>query len=300
DAIVSALPILLLWVLAPGAAYWLSLPARLRLRPLDASQRALLRRTARRTWRYFETFVTEADGWLPPDNFQESGETPQLARRTSPTNIGMGLLSTLAAHDLGYVSTASLADRLDATMTTLEGLERHAGHFLNWYDTSNRAPLRPHYVSTVDSGNLAGALIALSQGLLQIVDSPQTTDSRLAGLVDTASVLAELAASTPPDPADDSPSRDRLADIATAVARAAQDARTSGGKTALDTLARDLAAATPVDGPEDLAFWTRATLDAIRLVRQPPPTTDTVDAMLHGLAGRAARMADEMRFDILY
>src|SRR5690606_35885170 len=87
DAIVSALPILLLWVLAPGAAYWLSLPARLRLRPLDASQRALLRRTARRTWRYFETFVTEADGWLPPDNFQESGETPQLARRTSPTNI---------------------------------------------------------------------------------------------------------------------------------------------------------------------------------------------------------------------
>src|SRR4029077_14995315 len=89
--------------------------------------------------------VTEADAWLPPDNYQE-GHEPRLARRTSPTNIGMTLLSTLAAHDLGYITTAALIDRLDRTLTTLDGLERHEGHFLNWYDTATLAPLpRPPF-----------------------------------------------------------------------------------------------------------------------------------------------------------
>ena len=120
---------------APGIAYWLSLPIDARARPLDDRQRLLIRRTARKTWRYFDTFVTEADGWLPPDNYQEAGDPPRLARRTSPTNIAMGLLSAMAAHDLGYLSSPALAERLDRTLTTLEGLERHEGHFLNWYDT---------------------------------------------------------------------------------------------------------------------------------------------------------------------
>ena len=105
----------------------------------------------------------------------------------------MSLLSTLAAHDLGYLSTAALLDRLDRTLTTLEGLERHEGHFLNWYDTTTLAPLRPHYVSTVDSGNLAGALIALAQGLLQLAGTPQTETQRLEGVIDTAEVLATMA-----------------------------------------------------------------------------------------------------------
>ena len=105
----------------------------------------MLRRAARKTWRYFETFVTGADAWLPPDNFQEgdSDAPPQLARRTSPTNVGIGLLSTLAAHDLGYISGATLVDRVDRTLTTLEGLERYEGHFLNWYNTATLAPLHP-------------------------------------------------------------------------------------------------------------------------------------------------------------
>ena len=93
--------------IAPAVAYWLSLPVGPRERPLSDRERLLLRRTARKTWRYFETFVTEADAWLPPDNYQE-GDEPRLARRTSPTNIGMRLLSTLAAHDLGYLTTATL------------------------------------------------------------------------------------------------------------------------------------------------------------------------------------------------
>ena len=112
----AAAPFLLLWTVAPAVAYWLSLPVGARVRPLDDADRRLLRRTARKTWRYFETFVTAADAWLPPDNYQEAGDEPRLARRTSPTNIAMSLLSTLAAHDLGYLSTAGAgrAARSDA------------------------------------------------------------------------------------------------------------------------------------------------------------------------------------------
>ena len=189
-AIPAASPILLLWAMAPAIAYWLSVPVGARVRPLDDAHRALLRRTARKTWRYFDTFVTEADGWLAPDNFQESEHLTRVARRTSPTNIGMAMLSTMAAHDLGYLTTAEMLRRLDATLTTLEGLERYRGHFLNWYDTSTRAPLHPRYVSTVDSGNLAGALITLAQGLLELEQKPQTLEQRLEGLADAANLLA--------------------------------------------------------------------------------------------------------------
>ena len=114
---------------------------------------------ARKTWRYFEAFMGADDHGLPPDNFQEV-PVPTVAHRTSPTNIAMGLLSTLAAHDLGYIGTAELLEKLESCTATMEGLERHEGHLLNWYDTSTLAPLTPRYVSTVDSGNLAGALIA--------------------------------------------------------------------------------------------------------------------------------------------
>ena len=141
--------------------------------------------------------MTEADAWLPPDNFQEVGDEPRVARRTSPTNIGMGLLSTLAAHDLGYLSTATLVKRLDLMLTSLEALEQHQGHFLNWYDTSTLAPLHPRYISTVDSGNLAASLIALAQGLLRLTTEPQTRAQLLDGLADTADLLARASSIEP-------------------------------------------------------------------------------------------------------
>ncbi len=195
SAIPVASPILVLWAMAPAIAYWLSVPVGARVRPLDDAQRALLRRTARKTWRYFDTFVVEADGWLAPDNFQESEHVTRVARRTSPTNVGMAMLSTMAAHDLGYLTTPEMLRRLDATLTTLEGLERYRGHFLNWYDTSTRSPLYPRYVSTVDSGNLAGALITLAQGLLELEQKPQTHEQRLEGLADAAMLLAVASSS---------------------------------------------------------------------------------------------------------
>jgi cyclic beta-1,2-glucan synthetase len=304
EDVLPATPFLLLWALAPAIAYWLSVPVGARVRPLSDRERTLLRRTARRTWRYFETFVTEADAWLPPDNYQEDGDAPQLARRTSPTNIGMGLLSTMAAHDLGYISTETLYRRLDVTLRTLESLERHQGHFLNWYDTATLAPLHPRYVSTVDSGNLAAALMALTQGVLELERHPQTVAQRLAGVADTADLLADASAVVTEGGLD----RQTLVEVnrlARAIARATRSEQPGEAIVAsVEALGLELASVGmrfgDADGSassEDLAYWYAAVLDAIRratTAAPPPPAT------LATLAARMSALANAMRFEFVY
>ncbi len=172
-ALLPASPFLVLWTAAPLLAWALSQPAARREAPLSSSERELFLGVARRTWKYFEAFMGAEDHALPADNFQEI-PAPVIAHRTSPTNIGMGLLSALAAHDLGFIGDEELVDRVDATLTTIEGLERLEGHLLNWYDTFSLAPLAPRYVSTVDSGNLAGALLTLAEGLRELARSAPT------------------------------------------------------------------------------------------------------------------------------
>jgi len=167
SALPIAAPILGLWIIAPALAFTLSRPTPVRRAPLSAEDRKYLEETARRTWAYFETFVGAEDHHLPPDNVQLTPEL-RIAHRTSPTNIGLGLLATLAAHDLGFIETAELVRRIDNTLTTIEQLDGWEGHLLNWYDTRTLTPLLPAYVSTVDSGNLAGALLTLSVGLAEI------------------------------------------------------------------------------------------------------------------------------------
>jgi cyclic beta-1,2-glucan synthetase len=131
---------------------------------VSADDRAYLRTIAQRTWSYFEEFVGAENNFLPPDNIQVS-PVLTVAHRTSPTNIGLGLLSTLAAHDLEFIDTPGLLRRIDETLTTVERLDKYEGHLFNWYDTKTLAPLSPAYVSTVDSGNLAGALVTLAVGV---------------------------------------------------------------------------------------------------------------------------------------
>ncbi len=156
------LPFALLWAAAPALAFWASRPpAPGRERALSALDALALRLVARRTWRFFETFVTPDDHMLPPDNFQEDPK-PVLARRTSPTNIGLYLLATAAARDFGWAGLAQTVERLEATFATLQQLPRFKGHFFNWYGTADLRALDPRYVSSVDSGNLAGHLIALA------------------------------------------------------------------------------------------------------------------------------------------
>ncbi|MCX7041054.1 MAG: DUF3131 domain-containing protein, partial [Spirochaetes bacterium] len=195
-AILTAIPILALWAAAPLVAYALSRPVVPRHFELGEEDRRFLRLVARNTWRYFEAFMGPEDHGLPADNFQETPE-PRTAHRTSPTNIGMGLLATLAAHDLGFIQTDELASRIDATLTTMEGLELFKGHLLNWYDTQSLAPLQPAYVSTVDSGNLAGALMTLAEGLRQASRQPPPAAEPATGLsrrlLDLASRAARFA-----------------------------------------------------------------------------------------------------------
>jgi len=189
-AIPVALPFVAVWLAAPVIAYALSRPAPSPREVLGADDRAFLRGVALRTWRYFEAFSGPTDHALPPDNVQMMPE-PLVAHRTSPTNIAMALLATVSAQDLGFITVADMADRLDATVTTLERLERFEGHLLNWYDTRTLAPLPPRYVSTVDSGNLAGALVTLASALPQLA-SEDTTGQTAARLRDLAARAGAL------------------------------------------------------------------------------------------------------------
>ncbi|HEY3102509.1 MAG TPA: glucoamylase family protein [Pyrinomonadaceae bacterium] len=145
---------------------------------------------ARRTWRFFETFVSAEDHWLPPDNFQEDPK-PVVAHRTSPTNIGLLLLSIVSAYDFGYIGLIEMVERLEATLTSLQKLQKFRGHFFNWHDTNTLAPLWPHYVSAVDSGNLAGCFIALKEACLEIPDNKLLADKVLKGLSDTLGALRQ-------------------------------------------------------------------------------------------------------------
>src|SRR5881227_1780880 len=188
---VVALPFFALWLAAPWIAWWISLPMERPTPELSVEQLTLLRRIARKTWHFFETFVTAEENWLPPDNFQEE-PAPTVAARTSPTNIGLSLLANLAARDFGYLSLGRLIERTQATVDTLHRLERHRGHFYNWYETRTLRPLIPLYVSSVDSGNLAGHLLTLASGLRGLAEGRILDPQIFAGLRDTLALVQGL------------------------------------------------------------------------------------------------------------
>ncbi len=189
-ALPVALPLLTLWLVAPELAYWISRPIVAKVYNATAAERAYLRRVARKSWRYFEEFTGPGDLWLAPDNYQEE-PSGVLAHRTSPTNLGLLLISTLSAHDMGYLTKSELAARLDCTLKSMEGLEKYNGHFYNWYDTLTGKALPPKYISTVDSGNLIGHLLALKQGCGELPNRPIFTEQTLLGLCDITSIISE-------------------------------------------------------------------------------------------------------------
>lgn len=195
-ALLPAAPLLILWLMAPEIAIWISRPLRPPVERLSAEDRPFLRRLARRTWLYFETFVGPDDNWLPPDNFQEEPHA-ETAHRTSPTNIGMMFLSSLTAWDLGYVGLSDLVARVRGALDSLDRLERYRGHVFNWYDTRLLEPLEPRYVSTVDSGNLAVSLVALKEGCIDAVRGPAVRSEQWDGLVDTLDLLLAALETSP-------------------------------------------------------------------------------------------------------
>ena len=181
------------WFVSPAVALRASLSPRVAgRRPLAEADAHSLRLVARRTWRFFETFVTSDDNSLPPDNFQEAPK-PVAAHRTSPTNMGLYLLSVACARDFGWIGTLEAVERLEATLTTMARLAKHRGHFYNWYDTRDLRPLDPQYVSSVDSGNLAGHLIALANACREWCDVPLADGQRFQGVADALDLLRDEA-----------------------------------------------------------------------------------------------------------
>ena len=197
-ALPFALPVLALWLLSPVLVWWVSRPLARRRHELTPEHAVFLHGIARRTWDFFDTFLGPADHWLPPDNYQES-RSIQIAHRTSPTNMGLSLLASLGAWDFGYISSGELVERTDHTLTTMRGLARHRGHFFNWYDTETLEPLLPLYVSTVDSGNLAGHLLTLRAGLLALPDQRVHGERWLEGLSDTLHLATDPRAGLAPE-----------------------------------------------------------------------------------------------------
>ena len=196
-ALVVSLPILGLWLTSPAIVWWISRPLGRREAKLTTEQTIFLRKLSRKTWAFFETFVGPEDHWLPPDNFQEH-PSAVVAHRTSPTNMGLALLANLTALDFGYISSGRFIERTANAFRTMETLERHRGHFYNWYDTQSLKPLPPLYISSVDSGNLAGHLLALRQGLLALPDDNILGARLFDGLNDTLRVLVDVAGSSVP------------------------------------------------------------------------------------------------------
>jgi cyclic beta-1,2-glucan synthetase len=187
-------PLLLLWIAAPELARWLSVPPKDPEHPtLDQTDQASLRELAFRTWHFFESFVGPNSHWLPPDHFQESPRG-EVAQRTSPTNIAMMFLATLVARDMGFIGVANFVRRLRYSLDTLTRMPRYRGHILNWVDTSTLEPLEPRYVSTVDSGNLAGALITLRQACLEMEWQAYLRDAQWQGLGDLLGLLEQAVA----------------------------------------------------------------------------------------------------------
>ena len=195
-----AAPFVILWLVSPVIARWISLPPALSAHaPLSISDRQILRLIARRTWRFFETFVTAEDHMLPPDNFQEE-PVPTIAHRTSPTNLGLYLLSVVAARDFGWIGMLAAVERLEATLESMSELERFQGHFYNWYGTLDLRPLDPTYISSVDSGNLAGHLIALWNACGEMAKRPATDPRWLVGIGDALELVRESLLGIADDP----------------------------------------------------------------------------------------------------
>jgi cyclic beta-1,2-glucan synthetase len=306
QALPAALPLLCAWLLSPVVAWWVSRPRAARETPLTDAERRALRRVARKTWLFFETFVGPEDHWLPPDNYQEDPKG-QVAHRTSPTNMGLCLLSTLAAHDFGYLSLPALVARTENAFDTFDRLERFHGHFYNWYDTRTLTILPSPYVSTVDSGNLLASLLTLRQGLQEKAATPPDAAAARDGVADTLRLASEALRSLEPPPNAPRDIFRPLEDITDELERLLAETPADW-----DGLLRQLAEAANrlVDqaqaltaeigeASDELLRWARCFASQVKDFREEPNAPD-LPARLRRLGERAEAFAAAMDFKLLY
>ena len=333
-------PIVILWLLSPLVARAVSRP------PPEAGGRHLsavdieaLRLIGRRTWRFFETFVGPDDNALPPDNFQDDPK-PMIAHRTSPTNIGIYLLATVTARDCGWIGTLEMVERLEATLASIARLERFRGHLYNWYDTRTLQVLGPAYVSSVDSGNLAGHLLALSNACREILDQPLPIEAARAGVDDAIRLTRQAAAAVSDERRTQTLTRRQLDEAfrepahwsdAPPASRVEWAARLAEMATHTRTLS-DVAAALTAergDGADgELVTWAEAAGSAVGshlldiaslpgwdgthttiaqtfddpagVAQQGVPASATLERRLHAIAEQAQQLFDEMDFTFLF
>ncbi|MFK0688672.1 GH36-type glycosyl hydrolase domain-containing protein [Mesorhizobium sp. IMUNJ 23033] len=304
------------WIGSPAVACWISRSAETedRLR-ISAADIHALRTVARRTWHYFETFVTAEHHNLPPDNFQES-PAPVVAPRTSPTNIGVYLLSVVSARDFGWISLSDAITRIDATMATIESMPRDRGHLYNWYDTTTLKPLYPLYISAVDSGNLAGHLVAVAAACAEWAEAPSVhLQGDFEGILDTVTILDESLEELPDDRRQLRPLRQRLADRLDGMRRAVMTIKAQPEMASIRTInlavlageIRKLAVAihTEAASPRSdvIADWAarlEATCEAhVHDSHNDENAVETLRARLLALRERTRRYAFEMDFSFL-
>jgi cyclic beta-1,2-glucan synthetase len=315
DAWPVAAPFLIAWIASPAIARWTSLSPLVAGRvSVSAADARALRLVARRTWRFFETFVTAADHMLPPDNFQEDPK-PTVAHRTSPTNLGLYLLAAVSARDFGWTGTIETVDRLEATLATMGGLRRFRGHFYNWYDTRDLRPLDPQYVSSVDSGNLAGHLIALANACREWIACPTAGPELFAGIEDGLNLTRESLQGLPDNRRTQTITRPELLDSINALAATIRQDRAPAEPIAarleelapqaatMVDIARTLASERSDDASAEMLFWAEATLASIeshrRDIAQTADAVRSLDQRLAALEATARSMAGAMEFGFL-
>ena len=311
-----ALPLAALWVSSPAIAWWVSQsPADAGRLSLCAADARALRLIARRTWRFFESFVTPSDHMLPPDNFQED-PYPVIAHRTSPTNIGLYLLSAASAHDFGWIGVKDVMTRLEATFASMNRLERFRGHYYNWYDTQDLRPLDPIYISAVDSGNLAGHLLALANSCVAWRQLALTAERRLEGIADALDLAREEVLRLDDGRRTQTVTwrqlEDALAALTAGAARTLQPGediteRLASLGASADTIAdiaQTLAAERNDTASADMLFWVTAARQSIASHRRDLETdNDSVPAIAARLAAlecASRQMAMAMEFGFLF
>jgi cyclic beta-1,2-glucan synthetase len=311
-----ALPFLVAWIASPAIAHWASrsppVTDHLEVSPADASA---LRLVGRRTWRFFELFVTPSDNMLPPDNFQED-PNPVIASRTSPTNIGLYLLSAASAREFGWAGTTATVERLEATFETMREMKRFRGHFFNWYDTRDLRPLDPQYVSSVDSGNLAGHLLALANSCEAWCRQSIPVHTVRAGIEDSLALCRQAADLLPDVRRFVTVTRSQLVDALEALVAtlgpsdardpesAAMLARARPAAATLVDIARAVTGELGDGSGADLQFWAESVLATIDAHRRDFALDEEGLRALHrrlaAIAAGARDMADAMEFAFLF
>jgi cyclic beta-1,2-glucan synthetase len=301
-----AAPFIIVWLASPALAVWISVSPLVAGRvSITAGDARALRRLGRRTWRYFETFVTAGDSMLPPDNFQED-PGPVVAHRTSPTNMGLYLLASVSARDFGWLGTLETVERLEATLATMNRLQRFRGHFYNWYDTQDLRPLEPRYVSSVDSGNLAAHLLALANSCREWIDHSLPTSESLAGIEDSFELAREAWGQLPDDRRTQSIARhhlDNAFDAFRRVLAVGEPASIASNAATMVDIARALVSELADESGTEMLFWAEAAQRSIQSWRRDAGQTEehrrALRRRLSAIESVSRSMAEAMEFGFM-